>query len=360
MTSLQEKWDKGVRTWRLRAQARAHVEAARRRGRIGPACLITNLSQMGDVVLSAGVVVALRRRYPDSPLLFAAQPRWLEAVQDDPAIDGLLGARSLFEVRALARSGLFPTVYVLDIPIPTLLHYLDSLPNIFRYAPPTTADWFTLDKNLMALYEQNAGLEEGEASPRVWVRPEDHQAAETLLGEHGLSVGAGSGPLIAVHTQSSMASKNWSLDRWAALLTRWTATRGARFIVVGGPGEAEALRTLPGVTHLAGQLTVKQTAALIARCDYFIGLDSGLAYVSEAVGTPGLIILGATVRETSGPRGPQFSFVRAPDACLPACHRACTQQPLCITHLSVDAVDQALEQAWSCREWKEAASCASR
>lgn len=358
MTSLQEKWDKGLRTWRQRAQARAFVADARRRGRGGPACLVTNLSQMGDVVLSAGVVAALRRRFPDAPLIFAGQPRWLEVLEGDPDIDGLLGVQSLFEVRALARSGLFGTVYVLDIPIPTLLSYLDGLPNIYRYAPPTTGDWFTLGKNLMALYEQNAGLDEGEAAPRVWVRPEDQQMADTVLGDHGLALGAESGPLIAVHTQSSMASKNWPLDCWAALIARWTE-RGARFVVLGGPGEAEELRALPGVTHLAGQLSVKQTAGLIARCDFFVGLDSGLAYVSEAVGTPGLVILGATVQETSGPRSSKFSFVRAPDACRPACHRACTQQPLCITHLGVAAVDRALEQAWARVGRKEAAACAS-
>lgn len=358
MTNFQEKLDKGRRTWRLRAEARAFVQEARRRGRTGPACLVTNLSQMGDIVLSAGVVAALHRRLPDSPLLFAGQPRWLEVLTDDPNVDGVLGAQSLFEVRALAQLGLFETIYVLDIPIPDLLSYLDGLPNIFRYAPPTTGDWFTLNKNLMALYEQNAGLDEGEAAPRVWVRPQDHQTAEKLLCDHSLCVGSGSGPLIAVHTHSSMPSKNWPVECWSALLSRWTAEYGARFVVVGGAGEAEDLRGLVGVTHLAGQLTVKETAALIERCDFFVGLDSGLAYVSEAVGTPGLIILGATVRETSGPRSPQFSFVRAPEACLPACHRACRRLPLCITHLSVDSVDRALEQALR-RAGRKGASCAS-
>lgn len=354
MTSLQQKWDKGRRTWRLRAQARALVQDARRRGLTGPACLITNLSQMGDVVLSAGIVAALRRRFPDSPLVFAGQPRWLEILTDDPNVDGLLGAQSLFEVRALAQLGLFGTVYVLDIPIPNLLSYLDALPNIYRYAPPTTGDWFTQGKNLMALYEQNAGLEEGEAAPRVWVRPEDHETAARLAPE-----ASGRGPLIAVHTHSSMASKNWPMENWAVLIERWTAEQGARFMVLGGPGEAEELRGLPSVTHLAGRLTVKETAALIARCDFFVGLDSGLAYVAEAVGTPGLVILGATVRETSGPRSSQFSYVRAPEACLPACHRACRRQPLCITHLGVNSVDRALAQAWRCAGRKEAASCAS-
>lgn len=355
MSNLEVKWEKGVRTWRQRAQARALIAAARAAGRTGPACLITNLAQMGDVVLCAGVAAVLRARLPQSPLLFAAQPRWHGALEGDPALDGVLDAQSLYEIRALARSGLFETVYVLDVPIPTLLNYLDGVPHIFRYAPPTTGDWFSHGKNLIAFYEQNAGLSEGEAGPRLWLRPEDRQFAETLFAEQGL---AGRGPVIALHTHSSMESKNWPLERWAALVTRWVAMRGAHFLVLGGPGEASALASLPGVTSLVGQLTLKQTAAVIARSDFFLGLDSGLAYVAEAVGTPGLVVLGSTVTETSGPRDHAlFSSVRAPGACLPACHRACDREPLCITALSVDAVDAALQAAWE-RTRKGEPSCA--
>lgn len=362
MTTLTGRYDKGVRIWRLVRQARAGIAAARReRGRAAAPVLVTNLAQMGDVVLSAGVVAALRERLPEAPLFFAGQPAWLDVLEGDPVVDGLLGARSLFEVRALARAGLFETVYVLDIPIPSLLHYLDGLPCVFRYAPPTTGDWFLRGEKLMTLYERNAGLDEGEAAPRVWIRPEDVRFAQHIWDDQGLTGGEPSGPVVALHTQSSMDSKNWPLEHWAALMHEWRAKHGARFVVVGGPGEAEALRGLPGVTHLAGRLSLKQTAAVIARCDLFAGLDSGLAYIAEAVHTPGLVVLGSTVAETSGPQWDGVSFVRAPDACLPACHRACTRQPLCITHLGVPTVDRALEAVWERRLVREGESaiCAS-
>ena len=345
MSNLAVKWEKGVRVWHLRRQVQASLaNAARARGRSGAPILVANLAQMGDVVLSAGVVACLRERHPQSPILFMAQPRWLDVLQGDPNVDGLLGAKSLFEIRALA--GLFETVYVLDIPIPNLLDYFDGVPNIHRYQSPTTGDWFTYNKKLISFYEQNAGLPEGSARSRIWIRPEDHRYAEGLLAKHGLQNCPSGGPLIGLHTQSSMDSKNWPVEHWAALLTRWQATQGASFVVLGGPGEGSALQSLPGVTHLAGHLTLKQTAAMIARCDLFAGLDSGLAYIAEAVGTPGMIVLGSTVQETSGPRSADFTFVRAPEACLPACHRVCTKSTLCVTQLSVDAVDLALRQTW--------------
>jgi heptosyltransferase-3 len=356
MTTLREKWRKAARAKAQRAGAECAIARARSAGRTGPAVLVTNLAQMGDVVLSAGVCAALRARFPQAPLVFAGQPRWLEILQDDPAVDGLLAAETLYEVRSLARTGLFPQIFVLDIPIPDLLHYLDGLPQIYRYAPPTTADWFQQGKNLMAFYEQNAGLEEGEACPRVWVRPEDREHADKLFADAGLT---GPEPIFALHTHSSMASKNWPLEYWAALITRWQMSHGVRFVTLGGPGEALPLASLPGVTDFSGKLTLKQTAAVIAKSNFFIGLDSGVAYIAEAMGTPGLILLGATVEETSGPRDrTRFRFVRAPHACLPACHRACTRSPLCVTALDVDIVDQSLQAAWSSRQM-EIQSCVS-
>jgi len=344
MTSLQDKWDKGRRVWRQKRQAQMLLAEAQRAGRSGPRCLVVNTAQMGDVVLSAGIVAALRARMPQAALLFAGAKQWLPVLQGDPNIDGLFAVQSLYEVRALAKSGLFDTVYVLDIPIPTLLNYLDGIPAVFRYAPPTTGDWFTHNRNLMSFYEANAGLADGEARPRVWVGPDAKSRADALLHQHGLP--DTQAPLVALHTHSSMAAKNWPGDCFAELAARWHDTHGARFVVVGGPGEGQMVEHIPGVVNLAGPLSVQETAAVIARCDFFLGPDSGLAYVAEAMETPGLVILGATVPETSGPRASSFSFVRAPGACLPACHRACARVPLCITALTVDRVDAALSDAW--------------
>ncbi len=344
VSSVRERIGKAARSTNLIAQTRRLIASARAKRCTGQALLITNLAQMGDVVLCLGVAAALRERNPDAILLMAVQPEWHELIQDDPILDGTLSARTFFEIRTLCRAGLLDRTYLLDIPIPTLLHYFDDTLNIFRYAPPTTGDWYTQGKHLMALYEQNAGLAEGEAQPRIYIRSEDSLTVEPLWTEVvNLPF---SGPIIALHTHSSMAAKNWPVERFAELIDRWKARHGARFIVVGGPGEGENLKSRDNVALAAGTLSPRQTAEVIRRADYFIGLDSGMAYIAEAVGTPGFILLGATTKETSGPRSPDFTFLRPTSACQPACHRACTRTPLCILALDVDTVDATIETAF--------------
>lgn len=339
-----ERFRKAGRSLRLVAASRHLVRRARWHGRSGPVVLLSNLAQMGDVVLSAGVAAAVRERERDGIVLMVVRPEWRNIIEDDPVLDGVLSAQSLFEVRALARyGGPFDVVYLIELPIPNLIHYFVGLPNIYRYAPPTTGDWFR-HGHLLSHYERNAGLAEGRAKPRIWIRACDRATVDELWRE--LDGRRGSGPIIALHTRSSVGTKNWPEDRFQELVNRWQDTHDAHFVVVGGKGEGERLRGQSNATVLGGRLTAKETAEVIRRCDFFVGLDSGLAYVAEAVGTPGLIIFGSTAPQTCGPRGPQYSAVRPAGACDPACHGLCVRSPHCIATLTVDEVDAAMRRAW--------------
>ena len=326
------KFQKAVRILGLVRQARAQITQARANGKDGPPVLVVMRAQMGDVVIGLGVAAALREgRHSTSPLVFGCQPAWQDLAQHDPMLDGTLAVQTLAALRVLAR--VFPVIYVLDIPIPNLLHALDGVPGVYRYDQPTTADWFAHGWHLCDLYAKNAGFSRRTVTPRVFFRDADRPP----LPPHD-------GPAVALHTRSSMAAKNWPLSRFVELVNRHPFVR---FVLLGAAGEGGELGSLPNVVDLTGQLTLPQTAAAIASCNLFIGPDSGPAYMAWAVGTKTLTLYGATVPETSGPRGPGHVGVRAPGACDPACHRACVRTPLCIDSLMVDMVDAALVCALS-------------
>lgn len=332
MTREGTKFQKGLRILGLVRQARAQINAARAQGKDGPPVLVVMRAQMGDVVMGLGVAAVLRaERHLKSPLLFGCQPQWQGLAIHDPVLDGTLAVQTLAEVRVLAR--LFPVIYVLDIPIPNLLHALDGVASVFRYGQPTTADWFTHGWHLIDLYAQNAGMGRGTVTPRVFLRDADKPSLPPF-----------DGITLALHTHSSMAAKNWPASRFAELVARHPSVR---FVLMGAAGEGGELGSLPNVVNLTGHLTLTQTAAAIASCDLFVGPDSGPAYMAWAVGTRTLTLFGATVPETSGPCGPGHVGVRAPGACVPACHRACVHTPLCINSLTVDAVSEALAHGLS-------------
>jgi ADP-heptose:LPS heptosyltransferase len=80
-------------------------------------------------------------------------------------------------------------------------------------------------------------------------------------------------------------------------------------------------RAWPNVVDWTGQLTLIETAALIARADLFIGADSGPAHLAAAVGTPAMVLFSGTNRvEQWRPWGSHVTVLRHETACSP-CHR---------------------------------------
>jgi heptosyltransferase-3 len=95
---------------------------------------------------------------------------------------------------------------------------------------------------------------------------------------------------VAICPGTKYASKKWPEDRFAELGARLMAAHGAFPVVVGGPEDAElAQRLIAGWgagVNSAGDLTVRQSAAVLGFCRLFVGNDSGPGHLAAAVGTP--------------------------------------------------------------------------
>jgi heptosyltransferase-3 len=94
-----------------------------------------------------------------------------------------------------------------------------------------------------------------------------------------------------VHCSSDEVARSWTPEGWRALAKHAWYTHGLPVVEVGmssvlGPGDAE------GYVDLTGRCTILETAEVIRRSALFVGIDSGPAHLANAVGVPGLILLG--------------------------------------------------------------------
>ncbi len=98
---------------------------------------------------------------------------------------------------------------------------------------------------------------------------------------------------IALATQTSVTQrKGWRAERWVELVR---GLRGAEFVLVGTAAERPAIEALQDefgfeAKCVAGQTTVGQLAAVLARCDAGVMLDTGPLHVARAVGLPAVVI----------------------------------------------------------------------
>ena len=152
--------------------------------------------------------------------------------------------------------------------------------------------------------------------PVAWFDAADAARAAALL--------PGSGPWIALGPTANWQRKVWAADRFVALYRALTAPDGplpgARAVILGGPGAAEAAMAAPvlaalgpaGAVDLVGQLTLAEAAAVLARAAIYIGNDSGLMHLAAATGAPTLGLFGPSRVEEYAPAGRRAAFVASP------------------------------------------------
>ena len=100
---------------------------------------------------------------------------------------------------------------------------------------------------------------------------------------------------------------------------------------------------------------LKLLSLLSKECDCFVGLDSGVSYMSAAIGKPTICILGASVPQTSGPYGEnvKYLFSKTRGECeAKRCHslyNECKFKSPCIDNISVGEVFEAVSEEFGAK-----------
>lgn len=115
-------------------------------------------------------------------------------------------------------------------------------------------------------------------------------------------------PLVAIHPGAGAAVKQWPPAAWAQVARGLMEAPGARILLTGGASErpltdAIAAELSGPVFNAAGQTSLDQLAALLARCRLALGADSGPLHLAVAVGTPTVHLYGPVSAEKFGPWG---------------------------------------------------------
>jgi ADP-heptose:LPS heptosyltransferase len=95
---------------------------------------------------------------------------------------------------------------------------------------------------------------------------------------------------IVLHTRSNEEQRNWSSEKWEMLQKMIHQGLGIPTVEIGlEPSIPDGL-----ISHrnLCGHRGLVEIAEIIARATAFVGIDSGPAHFANAVGTPGVVLLG--------------------------------------------------------------------
>ena len=151
------------------------------------------------------------------------------------------------------------------------------------------------------------GLTLDDAAAKLFPSEEDRAFAASFLAS------AHSAP-VAVHAGSGSTTKNWPIEHWQSILT---ALSGRDVLLVGGEADERQLAALAAHdAHTAVNLPLPHLAAVLERCELFIGHDSGISHIAAAVGTPCVLLFGPTNPDVWAPMNADVQVIRPATANL--------------------------------------------
>jgi heptosyltransferase-2 len=191
----------------------------------------------------------------------------------------------------------------------------------------------------------------GDESLELWLSDQDREVARQALASRGVSGEC----LVGMHPGAGHPKRLWPLDRFVEVGRFLRRELGATVLIVGGPEDraiAERLeQSLDGAAvNLAGELTIRQTAALLEHARLMIANDSGPMHLAVAASIP---VVEISCHPIAGDPGHANSPVRFgpwtkervvlqpstnADPCSGACER---EEAHCILGVSSEAVKAA-------------------
>jgi ADP-heptose:LPS heptosyltransferase len=305
--------------------------------------LVIDFGQMGDVMLSLPALAALRQRFPRARVTVAVGKPGKQIVElagcaDDTLVvdrvalrDGFAPA-SIFHIARLVkevRRRKFDFVVDLhSLSETNLLGFLSGAQSrLYSRRPGRSLDFLAnfrptppiedREKHAVERYlDVLAPLHIGEVSraPRLPLRAEAERAVEQLFKKEKIGRDA---PLVGIFPGAGNASRQWRLERFAALAEMIARNDGLRTVVFLGPEERglarEVRATFPARTSVIERLDIPQLASALARLSLLVSNDTGPVHIAASVGTPVVVLVGRPTRDGYEPVGERHHTIYGRD-----------------------------------------------
>lgn len=186
-----------------------------------------------------------------------------------------------------------------------------------------------------------------------YISNDDEQFAQAFLRKHGIN-DREQFVTVQLGTHPVQSWKRWAMDKWSKL-TDILLQNHMKVVATGSVEDRELieqafanLKIKPAIA--AGELTLKQSAALIKRSSLLICHDTSLMHVAIAVDTPVVAIYGPTDYTRTAPVGDKHIIIRKELPCSPcltmqgAARAEACRSRICLELITVEEVLAAIRQ----------------
>jgi predicted lipopolysaccharide heptosyltransferase III len=277
--------------------------------------LLLQLKRIGDLILTTPAIAALRQRFPDGHLTLVVANECADLLPAISDVDRILIARrNLRDMAPFSSVAATRFDYCIDFTrndrsaLLTLVSRAQRRVTSYRIRDKSKTrariytdlvgvrvrDMHTIDYNLALL--EPLKLRAASSGPYLNLPRTAHEKAETLRRDWKITR-----PYIIVQPGSARPEKMWDPARWAEVIDQFNVDNDVDLVLTSGPSsderthiEAITTRTRQKIVDLSGQTDLLTLAALIARAQLLVTVDSAPVHLAAATHTPQVILFGPT------------------------------------------------------------------
>jgi heptosyltransferase III len=289
------------------------------RGRI----LVIRGGAIGDFILTLPAISALRRQFPEAYLEILGYPHIAQLALAGGLVDRVQSIEAGALAGFFAKNGkLSESLADYFSGFNLIISYLYDPDEIFKsnvarcskaqfiQGPHRAKDADKIHATRVYLSPlEKLAIFDADPLPRLSLQSKGQAEA--------LSAQAPRSPVLGLHPGSGSERKNWPEEKWAALLQELFNKTDFEILMIGGEAEGERLQRLAAALPLA-RLRVAQSLPLpdlgqmLARCDAYLGHDSGISHLAAALGLSGVLLWGESMVEVWRPPSEEIIILSDP------------------------------------------------
>ena len=331
--------------------------------------LLLQLKRIGDLILTTPAIAALRESFPDAHVTLAVSKECAELLPAIADVD-----RILVTQRNLRDIGPFFSVtgkrfdYCIDFTRNDRSAFLTLLSAAHRRVASyrvrdqsktrarlyndlvgvRVRDMHTIDYNLALL--EPLGLRAASSGPQLNLPQTAHEKADALRRDLKIAR-----PYLILHPGSARHEKLWEPERWAGAIEYFSQNKDFDLVLTSGPSAEEqehvaaiTKHTRTQIIDLSAKTDLLTLAALIARAQLLVTVDSAPVHLGAATHTPQVILFGPTNPFHWRPRESPALILQGKSG-VPMTDFVPVRPRVAMSEISTKAVISAMELLLPCR-----------
>lgn len=308
--------------------------------------LIIQIAKIGDFICSTPIFREIKKKYPEVHLTVMVNPITKELAEVNPYIDEIIpitmgkykGFFGKIKLANIIRKGKYDVGICLNpnVPFAVTLYWglvpirLSVMPNFlgitfkmaskfFTYLEPHLSRQLVIETYMKML--KAAGIENYSLTKEVYKSKNADAKVKQILGYTNKA-------LIGIAISSGNKLKELGLEKIVNLINALLENFNDIYIVLIGSVQerifAEKIQSYTKkerIINTVGLLNLKELPALIEKLRLFIGVDTGITYMADALNIPLINIAGPANMEDQRPTGQKVKIIQRKNLpCVPCSH----------------------------------------